>query len=171
MMSGSLHDQWGGAPYVTAVVLDVDLEAGAVTYSNAGHPTGLIAGPAGVTRLDSVGPPAGLLPSASYPERVANLRAGDTCILVTDGITDALESDTSLALGPLLRRLELRPEPAQTVCDRVMSLAVEASGPLGVEEWQDDRTVFVFVVGEDPDGTGMPGVGPQRGHGSTSGQG
>jgi sigma-B regulation protein RsbU (phosphoserine phosphatase) len=161
MMSGSLHDQWRGAPYVTAVVLDVDLEAGSVTYSNAGHPTGLLAGPAGVTRLDSVGPPAGLLPGVRYAERATSLQAGDTCLLVTDGITEALGGDSSEALQHLLARPELRTESAQAICSRVMNLALAASGPVDVTDWHDDRTVLVFVVGADAGTRGQIGASPR----------
>jgi serine phosphatase RsbU (regulator of sigma subunit) len=146
LMSDTLHDQWGGAPYVTAIVLEIDLEARCARYANAGHPAGLLAGRHGVRQLDSAGPPAGLLPSAWYAERTLPLEPGETCVLVTDGITEALGNDTA-AIASLVERAGKQPVPPQVTCDRVMALALAAGGPAGVEDWEDDRTVVVFTLG------------------------
>jgi hypothetical protein len=69
-------------------------------------------------------------------------------VLVTDGITEALET------GPLTLVQALTPDAAalsaqaspEDLRNRVLQAAASGPGPAGVEDWQDDRTVLVFAV-------------------------
>ena len=47
-----------------------------ITYANAAHPAGLVVGPRGTRTLESLGPPAALLPETTYGERSLPMRAG-----------------------------------------------------------------------------------------------
>ena len=42
LMSAAFYDEWHGSPYVTCVVAHVDLQDLTLTYSNAGHPPGVL---------------------------------------------------------------------------------------------------------------------------------
>lgn len=67
--------------------------AGALTYCNAGHNPPFIVGPSGVRRLEAGGPVIGLLEHAPYDQETVHLVSGDTVIIFSDGVSEALNSD------------------------------------------------------------------------------
>ena len=68
-------------------VLDAD---GRLTYSNAGHNPPILIGRNGVRRLETGGLILGLFPHAAYEEETLQLEDGDTLIVFSDGVTEAL---------------------------------------------------------------------------------
>jgi sigma-B regulation protein RsbU (phosphoserine phosphatase) len=48
-----------------------------------------------VERLDSVGPPVGLLPGIAYASQTVSIRGGDRLFFYTDGLTDRSNRDGS----------------------------------------------------------------------------
>jgi serine phosphatase RsbU (regulator of sigma subunit) len=147
-ISASLHEEHAGLPYVTAIVARFETAPGRLAYVNAGHPAGYLLRNGTVTAaLESGGPPLGLLPEASYVTANVELRPGDIGVLVTDGITEALETGPmtlSQILGTSRERLA-GSSPAE-ICDHLLRAAAEGPGPAGAPGWQDDRTVFAFTV-------------------------
>ncbi len=148
-IGAALYEQHGGLPYATAIVARFESAPGRLTYVNAGHPAGYLLrnGGAPVT-LESGGQPLGLLPRATYVNADVELRPGDIGVLVTDGITEALEAGP-MTLGRILGESQARliagRSPA-AVCDDLLRVAAAGGGPAGVSDWQDDRTVLVFAV-------------------------
>ena len=147
-MSTALYEQYGGLPYVTAVLARFEAAGPRLSYVNAGHPAGYLLRGDGATTLDTGGPPLGILPGSLYTSGSIDLRPGDIGVLVTDGITEALDTapatwvqSVSAASGP-----RAGPRSAAAVCDELMEAASRGRGPEGVDGWQDDRTVFVFTV-------------------------
>jgi phosphoserine phosphatase RsbU/P len=65
---------------------------GALTYCNAGHNPPFVIGAAGVRRLEAGGPVVGLLPFAPYEQASVQLDVGDTIVVFSDGISEALSS-------------------------------------------------------------------------------
>ena len=147
-MSGALFEQTGGSPYATAIVARFDHSPHCVTYVNAGHPAGLVLRRSGVLQLESGGPPLGLLPGAAYDRASFDLAPGDAGVLVTDGVTEALEGLSLLlteALESGRRRREATPKED---CDYLLGLAAGSPGPAGSEAWSDDRTALAFRVSD-----------------------
>jgi sigma-B regulation protein RsbU (phosphoserine phosphatase) len=144
-ISAVLHDQWAGSPYLTGIVALVDVEAGTLRYACAAHPAGLVIGPSGSRRLESLGPPAALIPGAEYEERSLAVGPGDLCVLVSDGVTEALGERADAAIESIARRVAASGH-AQGVCEAVMTAAMAGPGPAGVSDWDDDRTVVVFAL-------------------------
>ena len=148
-ISARLHEEHAGLPYATAIVARFDTAPGRLAFVNAGHPAGYLLRNGTVsTALESGGRPLGLLPGTTYATADVELRPGDVGVLVTDGITEALE------VGPITVSQVLRGKhehgsersaPAE-ICDQLLRAAAEGPGPVGAEDWQDDRTVFVFAV-------------------------
>ena len=68
-------------------VLDAD---GRLTYSNAGHNPPILVGRHGVQRLETGGLILGLFPHATYEEETLQLEDGDTLVVFSDGVTEAL---------------------------------------------------------------------------------
>jgi phosphoserine phosphatase RsbU/P len=70
-------------------VLGVD---GRLTYSNAGHNPPILVGRNGVRRLETGGLILGLFPHATYEEETVQMEDGDTLVVFSDGVTEALNS-------------------------------------------------------------------------------
>jgi serine phosphatase RsbU (regulator of sigma subunit) len=64
---------------------------GRLTYCNAGHNPPLIVGKSGV-RLEAGGPVIGLLEFAPYDQEDVMLTPGDTIVIFSDGVSEALDS-------------------------------------------------------------------------------
>ena len=135
-----LHD-WQGMPYVTCIVAALNAQARTVVYSNAGHPPGVLFGPIGTRHLTCGGPPAGLIAGATYDQEALNVHAQDTCVLLSDGVTEAL---AGLPLEDISRAL--RDHTAMDLCNTLMSAALAGPGPTGDGDWDDDRTAVVVKV-------------------------
>jgi sigma-B regulation protein RsbU (phosphoserine phosphatase) len=144
-LSTAFLEDWQGMPYVTCIVAAFDLRAQTLVYSNAGHPPGILLGPTGTRYLDRGGPPAGLLSNVTFDQELLTLHAGDTCLLVSDGVTEALDG---VLLQDRLRTAKVRGGSAEDLCESVMRQAIRGRGPSGDADWDDDRTVVVVTVRE-----------------------
>jgi serine phosphatase RsbU (regulator of sigma subunit) len=103
-LSAGLYDGWHASLYVTCLVATFDLGQRTITCTNAGHSPAIVNGCGDLT---------------------LQLHAGDVCLIVTDGVTEALDDD---------------------------SLAGHA--PSDATDWDDDRTVVVTTIGA-PDSHGQ----------------
>ena len=141
-LSQTFLQDWQGTPYLTCLVARFDLPARTLVYTNAGHPPGFLFGDRRRHRLDRGGPPAGLLPDAAYEEAWMRIERGDTCVLVSDGVTEAGVSLDRLAVPALAAA------SASDICARVMAAAQPGRGPSVPLDWDDDRSVVVVAVRE-----------------------
>ena len=148
-LSSALHDAYSGMPYATAFVARFDGARRRLTYVNAGHPPGYVLRASGVIALESAGLPLGLLPDAAYADAAFDLDTGDVVVIVTDGVTEALETGSvtlAQALETVRDRVAGHGSPS-AACDALLRAAGEGGGgPAGIEGWPDDRTVVVAVV-------------------------
>jgi serine phosphatase RsbU (regulator of sigma subunit) len=151
-LSTAFLEDWQGMPYVTCIVAAINLRAHTLIYSNAGHPPGILLGPARTRYLDRGGPPAGLLSNATFDQELLSVHAGDTCLLVSDGVTEALDG---VPLEDRLKAAQIRSGSAEDLCQSVMTQAVRGRGPSGDGNWDDDRTVVVVTM-RDKGGDGRP---------------
>ena len=142
-LSAAFLDDWGGAPYVTCIILSLDLPGRTLTYTNAGHPRGLLLGSAGARDLDRGGPPVGLFPGVRYTQEALALRSGDVCVAVTDGVTEALEDVGTLR--DLVHTADGVFCSAADLCRSLITQALNGHGP-GDQQWDDDRTVVVVRI-------------------------
>jgi sigma-B regulation protein RsbU (phosphoserine phosphatase) len=81
------------APYFATLVCARLGADGAVDVCNAGHCPPLLLSGAEVRTVDPTGLPLGTFLSNRYAARSLRLAAGDTLVLYTDGLTEALDSD------------------------------------------------------------------------------
>ena len=146
-ISKRLYEDHGGTPYLTCVLVRLDVDARELEYVNAGHPTGIMLD--GVEHrgapwlLASTGPPAGLFPAQSYRAQSLRLPKHAVSVLVTDGITEAFE-EMGLYGDPVATLLAQMPDPL--VPARICDLLIERTAPAASGEWQDDRTVVAFAL-------------------------
>jgi serine phosphatase RsbU (regulator of sigma subunit) len=89
---GAVGDQFPDERYVTAVIAQLDLEAGRLSWISAGHPPPLVIRDGRLSRT-LIAPPAAPLgiPLDGPPPTVAeeSLEPGDLLLLYTDGLTEA----------------------------------------------------------------------------------
>jgi serine phosphatase RsbU (regulator of sigma subunit) len=145
-LSAALYDEWAGSPYVTCIVARVDMRARTLVAVNAGHPAGLLLGNPHDRAIDAGGPPIGLLPGTTYVEDAIDLKPGDRCVFVTDGVTEALEDGGSTPRATIAATAKQPFTSTAALCDAIMDRALHGAGPTGVEDWSDDRTVVAFTV-------------------------
>jgi serine phosphatase RsbU (regulator of sigma subunit) len=156
-LSDALFEEHGGTPYVTAIVARLESAPPRVTYVNAGHPPGYILRAGDTVKLSPTGPPLGLLQGTRYAAVSEELRPGDFGVLVTDGVTEALETGTTTlaqAIGRA-REVALTGRHLLAACDALLEAAASGGGPVGADGWQDDRTAVVFAVDATPEGAAL----------------
>ena len=91
----ALIDQYGGTRYTTAILADLNMETGQITWINRGHPPPVIirCGQPLITLDCPPAPPIGTdldLPTTTCHHQ---LQPGDRLLLYTDGITEARSQD------------------------------------------------------------------------------
>jgi sigma-B regulation protein RsbU (phosphoserine phosphatase) len=151
-VSREIYAENAGGSYLTCVLARVNSAARTVVYANAGHPSGLMMGSSGRRLLSRGGPPAGLFAETAYESEVLSVEPGDLGVIVSDGITEAIEEDGTSAVDVLNKTIcsISRRRTPERVCDVLMETAQRGTGPRGVADWQDDKTVLAFLfVGHD----------------------
>lgn len=91
-LNASLARRPHGEGFVTALCLRFSRSAGSVTVANAGHVLPILRRASGETMAFAPpsGAPLGLLDEEAYEEESTSLSKGDTVVLMTDGLLDAL---------------------------------------------------------------------------------
>ncbi|MEJ2706537.1 MAG: GAF domain-containing protein [Anaerolineales bacterium] len=149
--------------FVTIVYAVLDLEAGQLTYANAGHnPPLLVKAPDGhhrpgdIQRLVRSGMALGVVEGNPVEERTLQLESGDYLIFYTDGLTEAFSATGEMyqekRLQEIIRsfeeqaRKEEAEDEAQTPDAEGMLEAIEASLSkfVGSEPLADDLTLMVL---------------------------
>lgn len=147
-ISQRLHEDHRGIPYLTCVLVRVDAGRRELSFVNAGHPTCVVVdGNANDAPrlLASSGLPAGLFANQKYQTRTISLPQGAVCVLVSDGITDAIDRLGVEGATPADALVALLPRPPRppAVCDALIERTTPALEP---GEWEDDRTVVAFAL-------------------------
>jgi len=90
----------GGEPthFVTAYFGSIDLETGEFSYTNAGHHPAVLIREYGkeILRLGNPSPFLGMFPNTTFSSESLHLKPGDTIILFTDGIIEAMNPNKEL---------------------------------------------------------------------------
>jgi sigma-B regulation protein RsbU (phosphoserine phosphatase) len=113
-----------------------------VRYVNAGHNPGVRLANGEATLLPSSGPPIGILPDAVYRESLVPLVPGDTLVLYSDGITEAVNGlDEEFGMDRLIALVKTgRDEPPEALSGRIFGAVSEFTR--GVAQY-DDQTVLI----------------------------
>ena len=127
-----------GQMFVTAVMVQVDLQTGAYRLINAGHPQAIKVGQ-GFAEPEGMptGPLLGVIEDAKWSIRDGVLKAGDALVLYTDGITEAMNRERDL-LGTTGLTAKLHTGESQSLCTQ----AVDAATSFQDGMVNDDLTVL-----------------------------
>lgn len=94
-VNGELSENNTTATFVTVFLAVLDVSTGLVRYCNAGHNPPLIKLESGqLKKLDSLhGPILGVIPGLTYTQDEFLMAAGDTLLMFTDGINEAMNEE------------------------------------------------------------------------------
>ena len=131
--------------FATLFIAVYDPATGTLTYVNAGHNPGLWISPAGIALLPSGGVPVGMMPGVVHKQASIQILPGDTILLYSDGITEALNG-TDEEFG--MERLTALAAAGQTqapaeISRRIFSAVNDFT--TGVAQY-DDQTVLIARV-------------------------
>ncbi len=126
-------------------------------WSNAGHLPPLLLDPVGTTTLVTTRPEMmlGVDPDVRRTDHTVELRAGQTLLLVTDGLVERRDADLDAGLARLREALsDLGEVPLEELCDTLLDRMVRAAGA--------DDVALVAVRAYPEDRPRPPEAGPNR---------
>lgn len=128
--------------FATLVYLELVPGSSRIRLVSAGHMPPLVVGPCHVQPLPAGGPALGIPTAATYEEQSVDLAAGDSLVVYSDGVTEALNErdaffDDERLLGCLR---ETAGRPAAEVAHELLG-AVEAF--VGEARWHDDVSLVI----------------------------
>jgi sigma-B regulation protein RsbU (phosphoserine phosphatase) len=140
--------------FVTAFYGQYDPASGRLVYANAGHPPPLVLrARGGLAWLDGPGGTAlGVVPGLSYPTGVVDLAPGDTLLVFTDGVTEAVNADGQ-DFGKSRLSALFDGRPAETAREAIERLLARLDRYAHNVEPHDDITCLALHcrgVGVDP---------------------
>ncbi len=130
--------------FITAFYAVYDSSDGSLTYACAGHnPPLLVDREVNVSELDCAQAlPLGIDSTCTYPEATTSLKSGDTLLLYTDGITEAMNPAGEMyGHERLLSCVHERVPNAQHIIDCVVHKLIAFTG---MTTLQDDRTLVAL---------------------------
>ena len=146
-INGLIHAATPDNRYATFFYAQYDPACRCLSYVNAGHNPPMVLrksnGGGECIRLDAGGPPVGLLPHAKYKSAQVDLQPGDSIVLFSDGISEAMNSadeewGEERLMDALSKLGEKSPEEAvEAILDAADSFAAGAPQ-------HDDMTLLVF---------------------------
>jgi len=148
----SLYESTDPERFATAFMAGLDVEAGRLTYSNAGHNPPLLRRADGQVKwLDVGATPLGAFPGMVYDEASVDLEPGDLLIFFTDGITEAEDPDGEFFGETGLQAIveTCCRDSAETVVECIHSAVHEHSCGIA----SDDMTLIVVRRFEGPTGS------------------
>jgi serine phosphatase RsbU (regulator of sigma subunit) len=93
-VSPQMNQKTPAEAFATAFLGLLDPTTGRLVYSSGGHdPTALVRASGEIEWLMPTGMPLGIMPNATYTASEATLEPGDTMVLYTDGITEAIDPE------------------------------------------------------------------------------
>jgi phosphoserine phosphatase RsbU/P len=132
--------------FVTALAGILDLRTGLVEYADAGHEPPFILQPSGAVRkVDKVGGIVlGFIPGEEFKCGTMQLNPGETLVLYTDGVTEAMNMDHELFGADAIERT-LTEIPQSADSEAIINALLEGMrGFVGQAKQNDDITMLVI---------------------------
>jgi serine phosphatase RsbU (regulator of sigma subunit) len=130
--------------FVAMQVLSIDPSSGAVRYSNAGQVHPLLLRDGTVTWIMQNALPLGIADDVSYSTVDADLRPGDLLVLLSDGITEAMNENRELFGSQRIEEALLSLDPSKPARRLIEDLVAGVDAFRGKAIPSDDRTLVVI---------------------------
>jgi len=115
-----------------------------LTYCNAGHPPGLILREGKIIELGSDNLVLGVDPNELYTQSLVDMRSGDTLLLYTDGLMDAMNFEKQrFGRERIVQAFSQGGATAETVIESILWSLRKFTG---MEKPTDDVTMIVAKV-------------------------
>jgi sigma-B regulation protein RsbU (phosphoserine phosphatase) len=119
----------------------LDPTSGELLYINAGHEPAFVISSAQLKkRLEPTGPAVGMLPNMEFKIEALTLDPGDSLLLYTDGVTDALSPAEEQFAEP--RLIEASTSPAPSAQARIQNIMAALDAHIADREQYDDVTLL-----------------------------
>jgi sigma-B regulation protein RsbU (phosphoserine phosphatase) len=129
--------------FVTLFIAIYDGATRRLTYCNAGHPAPLLVrADASIVRLESGGTVVGAFEDSPYSEATIDIGTGDHLVLITDGVTEAAQTD-GRQFGDEALFEALRAPRAGAGARHIADTIMDMSSAFASDGFQDDATVLV----------------------------
>jgi serine phosphatase RsbU (regulator of sigma subunit) len=142
-IDAAIDAAFGPERFVTAVLLELDLQSGWLTWHNAGHPPPLLLRGGRVVKTLDVDPRLPLGLGGEVEPAQEQLEPGDRLLLYTDGVVEARSATGEFfgvpRLVEIVRRQEADRRPVPETMRRVMHAIMEHQAG----ELQDDATAML----------------------------
>ncbi len=134
----------GGRRFTTAFFVELDPVTCALTYVRAGHNSPILRRASGqVERLEVGDLPLGIEPNVRYEPAATTLQTGDTLVIFTDGVVEAVNSlDQEFGETRILQALQVSPGVSAEQTLKNLLAAVDAF--TGATRQHDDITLLVL---------------------------
>jgi serine phosphatase RsbU (regulator of sigma subunit) len=132
--------------FATAVVIRIDEARRSLAVANAGHVRPLVRCASGqvVELCAASGLPLGVLPGQAYPQCEYPLEPGDIVLLMTDGVSEALDRDGDrLGQGGLRKLIANAPANPAAIHQLILAAVEESLGSRAA----DDLTLLSIEIG------------------------
>jgi len=140
------HSEVGRYATMFFGILDLD---GHMEFINAGHPSPMLIRQDTVEEAFTEGSyPVGLVPDAVYTAACLKLQPGDTLVLFSDGVTEAMDPDEQLFGVPRLR--EVLVGKTNTDLDEIQKTVLESVENFARGARQADDLTLLLVRYRDP---------------------
>ena len=142
-LSGEGNDQ---NMFVTLLMGILDLSTGRLQYCNAGHDAPIhVQSGKEFRSLDCVpNLPLGVLSAFTFTDQQAQLEAGDTLFLYTDGLTEAENSEHELFGMQRIEQAIAQWKAEMTAAEQVEAMQAAVATFVGEAEQSDDLTLFAI---------------------------
>ena len=128
--------------FVTCLYGVLEPATGRFTFANAGHNLPYVRTDDGSAELRATGMPLGLLPGITYEETEAQLEAGETMLLHSDGVAEAHGAEAEMFGFPRLRDVVGARSGRGEVIDRVLTELGRFTG----SEWEQEDDITLVAL-------------------------
>jgi sigma-B regulation protein RsbU (phosphoserine phosphatase) len=132
--------------FISVFYAEVEVATGNITFCRAGHPKPLLIRPGQEVWLDTEGSLLGISEDGQFEQQSVRLNDGDTAVLYTDGLMEAMDSDGRSfgTNGVRNASLDHLSSPPQQVAEGIVDAARAHTGAAPL---MDDMTVLVARFG------------------------
>jgi sigma-B regulation protein RsbU (phosphoserine phosphatase) len=139
-----LYRDTTASEFVTLFYGVLDARNKQFTFCNAGHPPGLILRNGEIIELSADNMVLGIDPDEQYRQNVVQLKSGDTLLIYTDGLTDAMNfNQETFGKQKLLEAFKTAGNTAELVTEHILW---EIRKHVGIANPTDDITMIVARI-------------------------
>jgi sigma-B regulation protein RsbU (phosphoserine phosphatase) len=130
--------------FITFFLAVLDPATGDLRYCNAGHNPPLIVKSGGLMeKLDGGGIILGILPIAQYSEHRARLESGDTLVLFSDGVSEAMPGGSDEEFGELRISMAILNRASQPAASLIRGVIEDLQTWCSGAPYADDVTLLI----------------------------